>query len=53
MRLIEQYAVFTIPAFLFVSGFFVSVLAGRSRSGITASSVLARIRALHAHAAHG
>ncbi|MGE0461431.1 MAG: acyltransferase family protein [Vicinamibacterales bacterium] len=46
MRLIEQYAVFTIPAFLFVSGFFVSVLAGRSRSGITASSVLARIRAL-------
>lgn len=45
LRLIEQYAVFTIPAFLFVSGFFVSVLAGRHRT-VTASSVLARIRAL-------
>lgn len=46
LRLTEQYIAFTIPAFLFVSGFFVSVLAGRSRSGITREVVMARIRAL-------
>jgi len=45
MRAIEQYAAFTIPTFLFVSGFFISVLAGRTR-GVSAGAVTARIRAL-------
>jgi membrane-bound acyltransferase YfiQ involved in biofilm formation len=46
LRLTEQYIAFTIPAFLFVSGFFVSVLAGRRRSGLSGEVVSARIRTL-------
>jgi len=46
LRLVEQYAAFTIPAFLFVSGFFVSVLAGRHGGGINSRTVGARVRAL-------
>lgn len=46
LRAIEQYAAFTIPTFLFVSGFFISVLAGRNRSGATAGAIGARVRSL-------
>lgn len=46
LRAIEQYAAFTIPTFLFVSGFFISVLAGRNRSGVTAGAIGARVRSL-------
>lgn len=46
LRLIEQFVVFSIPAFLFVSGFFVSVLAGRSRSKVSWRAVRARIAGL-------
>lgn len=45
-RLIEQFVVFAIPAFLFVSGYFVSVLTGRSGSTINPRAIGARIRAL-------
>lgn len=44
-RLIEQFVVFAIPAFLFVSGFFVSVLTGRAGS-VNRKAIWARIRAL-------
>jgi peptidoglycan/LPS O-acetylase OafA/YrhL len=46
LRLVEQFVVFSIPAFLFVSGFFVSVLAGRTRATIDGRTVRARIRSL-------
>lgn len=46
LRGIEQYAGFAIPVFLFVSGFFVSVLAGRSRTVANAGAIGARVRAL-------
>jgi surface polysaccharide O-acyltransferase-like enzyme len=45
LRLVEQLVVFTIPAFLFVSGFFVSVLAGRL-GRVPPGAVVTRIRAL-------
>lgn len=45
-RLIEQFIVFCIPAFLFVSGYFVSVLAGRSRAALGPKALWARIRHL-------
>jgi surface polysaccharide O-acyltransferase-like enzyme len=46
LRLVEQFVVFCIPAFLFVSGYFVSVLAGRSRSPLDARAIGARVRHL-------
>ena len=46
LRGLEQYVAFTIPAFLFVSGFFVSVMAGRQQGGVKVAAVLARVRAL-------
>lgn len=46
LRLLEQYTAFTIPAFLFVSGFFVSILAGRQRAGVSREALAARIRTL-------
>jgi surface polysaccharide O-acyltransferase-like enzyme len=45
LRLVEQFVVFSIPAFLFVSGFFVSVLAGR-RARVDPRAIVARIRSL-------
>ena len=45
LRLVEQFVVFAIPAFLFVSGFFISVLAGRSRT-IGRKTIAARIKSL-------
>jgi probable poly-beta-1,6-N-acetyl-D-glucosamine export protein len=45
LRLVEQFVVFCIPAFLFVSGFFVSVLAGRA-GVLERRAVTARVRAL-------
>jgi surface polysaccharide O-acyltransferase-like enzyme len=45
LRFFEQLAVFSIPAFLFVSGFFVAVTTGR-RETIDGKSVLARSRSL-------
>lgn len=46
MRLIEQAVVFTIPAFLFVSGFFVAFAAGRSGANLSWKVVGARISGL-------
>lgn len=45
-RVIEQLVVFTIPAFLFVSGFFVAFVAGRDGKNLTWKVVGARITAL-------
>jgi surface polysaccharide O-acyltransferase-like enzyme len=45
LRLIEQVVVFSLPAFLFVSGYFISVQAGRSLN-IRWSAIGARIRSL-------
>jgi peptidoglycan/LPS O-acetylase OafA/YrhL len=46
LRLMEQFVVFCLPAFLFVSGYFVSVLAGRSRSTFDTKAIGSRIRNL-------
>ncbi len=46
MRLIEQFVVFSIPAFLFVSGYFAAFLAGQSRNTIGWKDVKPRIRNL-------
>lgn len=46
LRLVEQFVTFSIPAFLFVSGFFISVLAGRSRRIASRGAIGARIRGL-------
>lgn len=45
LRLIEQIVVFSLPAFLFVSGYFVSVQAGRSMN-MRWSAIWSRIRGL-------
>jgi peptidoglycan/LPS O-acetylase OafA/YrhL len=46
LRVIEQLIVFSIPAFLFVSGFFVAVATGRSRSTVEWKLVGTRIKNL-------
>ncbi len=46
LRLLEQIVVFCIPAFLFVSGFFVAAASGRSRDTISWEIVLARVKKL-------
>lgn len=45
LRLIEQVVVFSLPAFLFVSGYFVSVQAGRTMN-MRWSAIWSRVRAL-------
>jgi hypothetical protein len=44
LRVIEQLVVFTIPAFLFVSGFFVAFATGRIQSNIKWETIAARIK---------
>ena len=44
MRFVEQLVVFTIPAFLFVSGFFVAFATGRMQSNIKWETIGARIK---------
>jgi peptidoglycan/LPS O-acetylase OafA/YrhL len=46
LRLIEQVIGFSIPAFLFVSGYFVAAMTGRSREALSWSAVFARVRKL-------
>lgn len=46
LRLIEQLVVFAIPSFLFVSGYFVAVLTGRTRATVDPRAIGARIRSL-------
>lgn len=46
LRAIEQLAVFSIPAFLFVSGIFIAIATGRSRKVVSWATVGARIRDL-------
>jgi surface polysaccharide O-acyltransferase-like enzyme len=46
LRVLEQMIVFSIPAFLFVSGYFVAVATGRSRDTISWSAVGARLKSL-------
>lgn len=43
LRAIEQFVVFSIPAFLFVSGFFVAAATGRDRSSLGWNIVNARL----------
>ena len=43
LRILEQLVIFSIPAFLFVSGYFVAVAAGRSRKTISWDIVRSRI----------
>jgi peptidoglycan/LPS O-acetylase OafA/YrhL len=45
LRLIEQVSMFSLPAFLFVSGYFISVQAGRT-GNIRWSAIWSRIRTL-------
>jgi peptidoglycan/LPS O-acetylase OafA/YrhL len=46
LRLVEQWVIFSIPAFLFVSGFFLAFAAGRADTSLRWSVVLVRIRNL-------
>ena len=46
LRLIEQIIVFSIPAFLFVSGYFAAVSAGRDATTVSWKIIFARIRTL-------
>jgi len=46
LRGIEQLAVFSIPAFLFVSGIFIAIATGRTREAVSWPTVGARIRDL-------
>ncbi|MEN4012622.1 MAG: acyltransferase [Bellilinea sp.] len=46
MRLIEQFVVFSIPAFLFVSGYFAAFITGKNRNTIGWKDVKPRIRNL-------
>jgi fucose 4-O-acetylase-like acetyltransferase len=46
LRILEQLIVFAIPAFLFVSGYFVAVATGRSKDTISWSAVRSRIKNL-------
>jgi len=43
LRLIEQLIIFSIPAFLFVSGFFIAVATGRKRSHVPPKLIGTRI----------
>lgn len=46
LRLIEQLVVFCIPAFLFVSGYFIAVATGKSRETVGWNTVGARLKSL-------
>jgi len=46
LRGVEQLAVFSIPAFLFVSGLFIAIATGRARKNVSWPTVRARIRDL-------
>lgn len=46
LRLLEQITVFAIPAFLFVSGYFIAFAAGRTGKNVSWSIVWTRIRGL-------
>lgn len=46
LRSLEQIVVFTITAFLFVSGFFIAVAAGKNKQGVSWNMVGARIKTL-------
>ncbi|MCI0520596.1 MAG: acyltransferase [Chloroflexi bacterium] len=46
LALIDLIAVFGVPAFLFVSGYFIAAATGREREGIGWKAVLRRIQAL-------
>lgn len=46
LRAIEQTVVFSIPAFIFVSGYFAAFLAGRQSSRLSYTQTLSRIRGL-------
>lgn len=46
LRALEQLIMFTLPAFLFVSGFFVAFVAGRDASGFGWSKMSGRLRML-------
>jgi len=44
MRFVEQLVIFTIPAFLFVSGFFIAFATGKTHSNIGWGTIRARIK---------
>jgi hypothetical protein len=46
LRVIEQLVVFVIPAFLFVSGYFIAVATGRSRTTVSWNIIAARTKSL-------
>ncbi|HZD11473.1 MAG TPA: acyltransferase family protein [Candidatus Binatia bacterium] len=46
LRVVEQLIIFAVPAFLFVSGFFIAFATGRSRPNVEWKLVVARIRSL-------
>jgi peptidoglycan/LPS O-acetylase OafA/YrhL len=46
LRLVEQLAQFSIPAFLFVSGFFVAFMTGKKRETVAWSVIASRIKFL-------
>jgi fucose 4-O-acetylase-like acetyltransferase len=46
LRVIEQLIVFVIPAFLFVSGYFIAIATGRNQATVSWNVVLSRIRVL-------
>jgi surface polysaccharide O-acyltransferase-like enzyme len=46
LRVLEQLVGFSIPAFLFVSGYFIAVATGKSRETVSWSTVRARLKTL-------
>lgn len=46
LRMIEQFVIYTIPTFLFVSGFFIAVATGRNQTSVPWKIVWARIVSL-------
>lgn len=46
LRILEQLVVFCIPAFLFVSGYFIAVATGKSRETVSWSTIRARLKSL-------
>ncbi len=46
LRFLEQIASFAIPAFLFVSGFFIAVAAGKTSQTVSWKVVIARVKTL-------
>lgn len=46
LRLIEQYVIYSIPAFLFISGFFVAVATGRNRETVGWDFIFTRVKNL-------